>query len=142
LVEGSSSEIRIVFNNMIIAETRNSKRVLETSHPPVYYLPRSDVRVDLLRQCPGTSWCEWKGRAGFYSVHVGDRIAERAAWYYPEPADRFALIKDHIAFFCRPMDACYVDGEKAEPQPGEFYGGWITRNIIGPFKGAPGTMLW
>lgn len=141
-VENVSKHIQVVFNGVTIADTFEAKRVLETSHPPVYYIPPKDIRMEYLEEVGGSSFCEWKGRARYYTVAVGDRRAESAAWSYPDPTQGFAAIKDHLAFYAEPMDACYVDGERVAPQPGRFYGGWITSNIVGPFKGGPGTMGW
>jgi uncharacterized protein (DUF427 family) len=141
-VEDVSKHIQVVFNDFTIADTRAAKRVLETSHPPVYYIPQQDVRMEYLEEVAGGSFCEWKGRARYYTVAVGGRRAERAAWSYPDPRQSYAAIKDHLAFYAGPMDACTVDGERVEPQPGGFYGGWITADIVGPFKGEPGTTGW
>ena len=141
-VEEVSRHIQVVFNGVTIADTHHAKRILETSHPPVYYIPPTDVRLEYLREEPGSSFCEWKGRACYYTVAVGARRAPRAAWSYPDPVRRYASIKDHLAFYAGPMDACTVDGEQVEPQPGGFYGGWITPDVVGPFKGGPGTMGW
>ena len=141
-VENVSKHIQVVFNNVTIADTHEAKRVLETSHPPVYYIPKKDVRMEYLTEAAGSSFCEWKGQARYYAVQVGKRRAERVAWYYADPRRDFVAIKDHVAFYAGPMDACSVDGERVEPQPGGFYGGWITRDIVGPFKGEPGTMGW
>jgi uncharacterized protein (DUF427 family) len=116
--------------------------VLETSHPPVYYLPPEDIRREYLRQAGGGSYCEWKGMARYWDVQVGDAIRARAAWSYPEPTVAFQAIRDHVAFYAAPMDRCTVDGEVVQPQPGGFYGGWITGDVVGPFKGEPGTMGW
>ncbi len=137
-VEDVSKHIEIIFNDIKIVDTWEAKRVLETSHPPVYYIPPKDIRMEYLVEITGTSLCEWKGRANYYTVVVGDKRAERAAWCYPDPKPAYAVIKDHIAFYPALMDACYVDGERVRPQPGGFYGGWITSNIVGPFKGDPG----
>jgi uncharacterized protein (DUF427 family) len=141
-VEDVPQRIQVVFNGVTIADTQAAKRVLETSHPPTYYLPQSDIRMECLIEEAGGSFCEWKGRARYYTVSVGRRKAERAAWSYPDPRPGYAAIKDYIAFYAGPMDACTIDGERVEPQPGGFYGGWITANIVGPFKGRPGTMGW
>jgi uncharacterized protein (DUF427 family) len=141
-IEEVSRHIQVVFSGVTIADTHHAKRVLETSHPPVYYIPPTDVRLEYLREEPGSSFCEWKGRARYYTVAVGNRRAAWAAWSYPDPVRRYASIKDHIAFYAGPMDACTVDGEQVEPQPGGFYGGWITPDVVGPFKGGPGTMGW
>lgn len=141
-LEPTSERVRVEFNGMVIAETTRALRVLETSHPPVYYIPPEDVRMEYLRPARGQSFCEWKGAARYYSVQVGERVAESAGWYYPQPSGAYAALRDAIAFYPGKMDACYVEGERVQPQPGNFYGGWITRDVVGPFKGEPGTMGW
>lgn len=140
--EPSACHLEIVFNGVKIADTRRAMRVLETSHPPTYYIPWEDVRAEYLHEIPARAWCEWKGEARYYDVVVGDRRAPRAAWTYPTPSHGFESIAHHLAFYAALMDACLVDGERARPQPGGFYGGWITANIVGPFKGEPGTAGW
>jgi uncharacterized protein (DUF427 family) len=127
---------------MLIAESRRTWRVLETSHPPVYYIPPQDIRSAYLAPSHGGSWCEWKGRAAYFDIVVGEKVAQKAAWSYPNPTKSFAAIKDHVAFYAGLMDRCLVDGEEVIPQPGGFYGGWITSDVVGPFKGAPGTSGW
>lgn len=141
-VEEVSKRIEVVFNGVKIADTVRAKRVLETSHPPAYYIPVDDVRMEYLVETPGSSLCEWKGWARYFTVEVGDRRAERAAWSYPAPKPGYEAIRDHLAFYPAPMDACTVDGERVVPQPGSFYGGWITSGVVGPFKGGPGTAGW
>jgi len=141
-LESCSLNIKIKFNNELIANTRGAKRVLETSHPPVYYIPPEDIKMQFLIPVQGKSWCEWKGIASYYSIKVKDEIAEKAAWYYPNPTAPFKSLRNYVAFYAGPMDACYVNGEKVTPQAGGFYGGWITKTIVGPFKGDPGTMFW
>lgn len=141
-VEDVSKHVQVVFNGVTIVDTCKAKRVLETSHPPVYYIPQADIQMEYLVEEVGSSFCEWKGQARYYTVAVGNRRAERAAWSYPDPRQNYAALKDHLAFYAGPMDACTVDGELIEPQPGGFYGGWITDDIVGPFKGEPGTMGW
>lgn len=126
----------------MIADTRRALRVLETSHPPVYYVPPEDVDFSLLDQAPGGSFCEWKGAARYWDVLVAGERIERAAWSYPNPSPAFAALKDHLAFYANRVDACRVDGEVVRPQPGLFYGGWITRDLKGPFKGGPGSAGW
>jgi uncharacterized protein (DUF427 family) len=117
--------------------------VLETSHPPTYYVPPTDVRWEYLEAVPGTgSVCEWKGGARYFNVSAGGRRAARAAWSYPDPTPEFRALKDHVAFYVRSMDACFVDDEQARPQPGGFYGGWVTSDVAGPFKGEPGSEGW
>lgn len=141
-VESVSKHIIVVFAGLNIADTRDARRVLETSHPPVYYIPESDIRMECLSKAGGSSLCEWKGIAIYYDVMVGDRVAARAAWGCPDPTPAFSNIRYCLAFYPGLMDACYVDGEKVRPQPGGFYGGWITNDIVGPFKGGPGTQSW
>lgn len=141
-VEPTSKHVRIVFNGVVIAETRRALRVLETSHPPVYYLPPADIRMEYLTPTGRGTYCEFKGAARYWTLRVGDRTAENVAWSYPDPAPGFEAIRDHLAFYAGPMDACTVDGERVTPQPGGFYGGWITSDIVGPFKGGPGTLGW
>lgn len=141
-LEATSKPIQIVCNGIVIADTCRAQRVLETSHPPVYYIPPEDIRQEYLVKMPQTSYCEWKGRGAYYSVVVGDRQLPNVAWYYPEPTPAFAAIQNYVAFYAAPMDACYVAGEKVEPQPGNFYGGWITADIVGPFKGVEGSWGW
>jgi uncharacterized protein (DUF427 family) len=141
-LERVSKRIQIVFNGVTIADTKEAWRVLETSHPPVYYLPPQDIRMEYLSPGNGRSLCEWKGQAQYWSIIVGDKQAANVGWYYPNPTAPFAAIKNHVAFYAGPMDACYVAGERVRPQPGQFYGGWITSDIVGPFKGEPGTMGW
>jgi uncharacterized protein (DUF427 family) len=141
-VEDVSKHIQVVFNGVTIVDTHQAKRVLETSHPPVYYIPKKDIQMEYLVEEVGSSVCEWKGQARYYTVAVGNRRVEGGAWSYPDPRHNYAALKDHLAFYAGPMDACTVDGELVEPQPGGFYGGWITGDIVGPFKGEPGTMGW
>ncbi len=141
-VESTSKRICVIFNGVVIADTVEAQRVLETSHPPVYYIPPKDIRMEYLVDAPGSTFCEWKGHARYYTVVVGERKAERAAWYYPDPAQGYESIRDHVAFYAGALDECTVDGERVTPQPGGFYGGWITKEIVGPFKGEPGTAGW
>ena len=141
-LESTSKHIRVEFAGRVIADTMRAFRVLETSHPPVYYIPPEDIRMQYLKNEPGSSFCEWKGQARYLSVRVLTSTARRAAWKYPNPNRAFSAIKDYVAFYAELMDDCTVDGEKAQPQAGSFYGGWITEDIVGPFKGAPGTSGW
>ncbi|MDP9365928.1 MAG: DUF427 domain-containing protein [Chloroflexota bacterium] len=141
-LEPTERHVRIVFNGETIADSRRAYRVLETSHPPVYYLPPEDVRVEFLERTPRSSLCEWKGQAAYYTVTVGDRSAPDAAWCYPDPTPAFAPIARFLAFYPSLMDECTVDGVPVRAQPGDFYGGWITPDILGPFKGDPGTGGW
>ncbi len=141
-LEDTDAHIQVVFGGVVIADSRRAKRVLETSHPPVYYLPPEDVRLEYFTPAPGRSLCEWKGLAGYYTLTVGDKTAAQSAWFYPNPTPAFVPIQNYIAVYPSRMDACTVNGEKVAAQPGDFYGGWITKNIVGPFKGDPGTLGW
>ena len=141
-LERTGAHIVVVLGGEVVADTRAAWRVLETSHPPNYYLPIADVATDALEAGAGTSFCEWKGRATYYTVRGGDRVERDAAWGYATPNPRFAAIVDHVAFYAGRMDACFVDDERVAAQPGGFYGGWITAGVKGPFKGAPGTRGW
>ncbi|NEO47503.1 DUF427 domain-containing protein [Moorena sp. SIO3I6] len=140
--EDTSKHIKVIFNGTILAETRQAKRVLETSHPPSYYIPREDIKLEHLIETPRKTFCEWKGWACYYKVLVGEKEANNAVWCFFDPTPDFVPIKGYCCFYARLMDACYVDDELVTPQPGEFYGGWITKDIVGPFKGEPGTMGW
>jgi uncharacterized protein (DUF427 family) len=147
-VEASSRLVEVVFGGVQLAASPRALRVLETSHPPVYYLPPEDVRTEYLHPSDHHSWCEWKGLASYYHVVVprssesAGRSAENAAWYYPDPTVPYKEIRGYIAFYPHLVDACYLDGERVQAQPGDFYGGWITSEVVGPFKGDPGTSHW
>jgi uncharacterized protein (DUF427 family) len=141
-IEPSKHRIRVVFNGVTIADSQQTLRILETSHPPVYYIPLADVQQRYLRPTPRATFCEWKGQAQYFDLVVGDHEASKAVWQYATPTERFAAIHDCIAVYPSKMDACYVDDEPVQAQAGDFYGGWITSNIIGPFKGGAGTWGW
>lgn len=134
--------LAIYFNGEVVARTNKAYRVLETSHPPVYYLPPEDVNSAFLIPSHHNSFCEFKGKGNYFHVKVGSRLADNAAWYYPNPAKAFLPIKNYLAFYAHKMDKCLVDEEVVQPQPGNFYGGWITRNIVGPFKGVEDSWGW
>lgn len=134
-LEPTDRRIQVIFDDLVVADTRRAFRVLETSHPPTYYLPPDDVRTDLLDPAPGTTMCEWKGRACYWSLSVGQRTAYRAVWGYPSPTEPFRDIRGHLAFYPHLVDRCLVDGEVVGFQDGGFYGGWITSDLVGPFKG-------
>lgn len=138
-IEDFSKHIKVIFNSTIIAETIKAKRVLETSHPPVYYIPPEDVKKEYLSPAENKTFCEWKGEASYYHLTIGNKQARYACWSYPDPIPAFAELKNYIAFYAQKMDACWIDDELVTPQPGKFYGGWITKNIIGPFKGEEGV---
>jgi uncharacterized protein (DUF427 family) len=141
-VERTGRRVRVEFADRVIAESSRSLRVLETSHPPVYYIPRSDIVESFIRPATHTSFCEFKGHASYIDVVVEDRVAADAGWEYPDPSRGFEDLKDHVAFYPGRVDACFVDGERVKAQDGGFYGGWITSEIAGPFKGAAGTRGW
>ncbi|HVT58374.1 MAG TPA: DUF427 domain-containing protein [Thermoanaerobaculia bacterium] len=141
-LERCAKLVQIHFGGVLLAESRSCWRVLETSHPPVYYLPPSDIRMEHLLPSERRSFCEWKGLASYYDVAAGGRRAPDAAWSYPEPTLSYKEIRDHVAFYPQAMERCLVDGEPARAQPGDFYGGWITAEIVGPFKGGAGTAGW
>ncbi len=143
-LEKSMRCLRIVHAGMVIAETTLSLRVLETSHPPVYYIPQQDIAMQYMQtsSCKG-SFCEFKGVATYWSLLVPDQpIVTDAAWSYASPSSSYVPLKDHLAFYANRIDECTVDGERVIAQPGDFYGGWITSHVKGPFKGAPGTLSW
>ena len=141
-VESDSRRVTVRFGEVVIADSTRAHRVLETSHPPVYYIPPEDVRVEHLIANGQQTWCEFKGDAHYYDVVVDDQRSESAAWCYPEPIPGFEAIQYAIAFYPSRVDECNVDGETVDAQAGEFYGGWVTSWIRGPFKGEPGTEQW
>jgi uncharacterized protein (DUF427 family) len=141
-VEDSCKQIQVIFDGVVIAETRRAKRVLETSHPPVYYIPPEDVKLEYFSPTPRSTFCEFKGSASYYTISVGDRSTVNAAWFYARPAAPYAELTNYVAIYPGRVDACYLDGELVQPQPGDFYGGWITKEIVGPFKGGAGTLGW
>jgi uncharacterized protein (DUF427 family) len=141
-VEATDRRLRVVIGGVTVAETRSGHRVLETSQPPAYYFPPADVDRSLVTPSTSRTFCEWKGGASYWNVTVGDRTVVDAAWSYQAPTPAFEVITGHLAFYPQKADACFVDDEQVEPNPGAFYGGWITSNIVGPFKGGPGTATW
>jgi uncharacterized protein (DUF427 family) len=141
-LERCQHRIRVVLGGQTIADSRNAFRVLETSHPPTYYLPPCDVRSRFLLPSSRRTWCEWKGKAHYWNLRGGTRESVDAAWSYPRPTKPFAAIRDYVAFYPARVDACYVADERVKAQEGDFYGGWITSNVRGPFKGRPGTSGW
>lgn len=142
IVEATSRRIEVVFAGELIVDSVRAVRVLETSHPPVYYVPIEDVRPGVLQPTHHASYCEYKGEASYYRVVVGNRVSEDAAWSYQNPAPGYEELAGRVAFYASKMDECRVDGEAVRPQPGGYYGGWITSDIVGPFKGEPGTSHW
>lgn len=140
--EPTNKHVRVVFNGEVIAETRRAVRVLETSHPPVYYIPPEDIRMEFFSLTKKHTFCEFKGSADYWMLRLGGRTVENVAWSYPTPAPGYETIKGYLAFYPGRVDACYVNDELVIPQEGDFYGGWITSEIVGPFKGGPGTWGW
>ena len=141
-LEACTQRLRVEFGGVTVADTTEGFRVLETSHPPNYYFPRHAIVDGCLEQGRGSSYCEWKGMAHYFDLSVGDRTVRNAAWGYHTPNRAFTRIADYVAFYPALMDRCLVGDEVATPQPGGFYGGWVTASVVGPFKGAPGTQGW
>ena len=141
-LEKVCDRLRVSFGCETIAETNHGSRVLETSHPPVYYFPPIDVRRDFLIPAAGRSFCEFKGMAQYWSIGINGAITEKAAWSYPSPTDAFRALTDFVAFYASRVHACWVGDERVTAQAGDFYGGWITSRVVGPFKGPPGTVGW
>ncbi|MEM9429076.1 MAG: DUF427 domain-containing protein [Pseudomonadota bacterium] len=133
--------LRVALGGQEIARTTRGWRVLETHHAPTYYLPEADVDMTHLRPIPGGSLCEWKGRAAYFDLVTEGMRIPRAAWCYPEPTRAFGSIRSHLAFYAGPLD-CFVGEVPVTAQPGDFYGGWVTPNLKGIVKGAPGTRHW
>ncbi len=141
-VEAVPQRIRVMIDGFILADSTDALRVLETAGAPVYYVPPADVRMDLLMPTNHHTFCEWKGEASYWSIILPDRTIPNAAWGYPAPTAGYELICDHLAFYAALVDEAWVGEERATPQPGRFYGGWVTSKVVGPFKGEPGTQGW
>ena len=141
-LESCSDRVRVVVEDEVVADSSQAYRVLETSHPPTYYIPPDDVRCELLQESSPASLCEWKGKAKYFTLRLKNRTIVNAAWCYPTPTGGFSKIAGYLAFYPSKVDACFVDNEQVVPQEGDFYGGWITSKVIGPFKGGPSTRGW
>ena len=141
-IEPVTSRLRVELGGIVLAETTNGYRILETSQPPTYYFPAADVRADLLQASTHRTFCEWKGQAGYWAANVAGVVVPDVAWSYDRPNDRYAAIAGHLAFYAQRVDACWVDDDRVVPMEGSFYGGWITAKVTGPFKGGPGTAGW
>ncbi len=141
-VEAVPERLRVIVDGEVLADTTRGFRVLETAGAPVYYFPPADVRMDRLEASPHHSVCEWKGDASYYRYTRGDRTIENVAWFYPDPKPGFEASRDHLAFYGGRVDEAWVGDERATPQPGRFYGGWVTSRIVGPIKGEPGSHGW
>ncbi len=141
-VEESPRRARVILGEQVVADSTRTVRVLETSHPPAYYFPLADVRTEFFRPTERRTVCEFKGVAHYYTLEVGDVIAEEGAWSYPDPRPGYEAIAGRIAFYPAKMDACYLDGELVRGRPGDYYGGWITSDLKGPFEGRIGSSDW
>ncbi len=142
-VEAVPDRVRVVVGGVVVADTTSALRVLETSHPPTYYVPPEDIRLDLLHPSPRTSYCEFKGRATYRTLLLpAVRSVADVAWLYPDPTPGYEALAGHLSFYASRVDEAWVGDELVTPQAGDFYGGWITSQVIGPFKGAPGTWGW
>ena len=141
-VVADERRVRVEVGGQVVAETTSAVRVLETAGAPCWYLPSEDVRTDLLRPVPGTTICEWKGSASYFDIEVAGRMARRAAWTYPDPRPGYEALRGRIAFYAARVGAAWVGHERVVPQAGDFYGGWVTSDVVGPFKGDPGTEGW
>lgn len=141
-LEPFAGSITVELGGQTVASTERAWRVLETSHPPTYYLPPGCFLEGSLRPAAGSSWCEWKGQASYFDLVSPAAVATRAAWTYPAPTPAFIQLTGAVAVMASLVDRCTVDGEDVIPQPGGFYGGWITSRVAGPFKGVPGSAGW
>jgi uncharacterized protein (DUF427 family) len=141
-IEKTSKHLKVVVQNTLIAETRKGLRILETSHPPVYLFPPENVKMEFLKPNLEIAFCEFKGKTNYYDVKVDSQILYDVAWVYFKPTSLFEAIRGYIGFFAHKTDGCFVDGEQITPQEGGFYSGWITKDIVGPFKGGSGTWDW
>lgn len=141
-VEAYNGLIEVVHGHKHLAKSNNAYRVLETSHPPGFYIPQDDCNMNFLRKNDQTSMCEFKGLAVYFDLTMDGKKVKNVAWCYENPRSGFEVVRNHLAFYPGRVDDCFVDGEKVTAQEGDFYGGWITSNIEGPFKGAPGTWGW
>jgi uncharacterized protein (DUF427 family) len=141
-VEDVPDRIRVRVESLVVADTTHARRVLETAGAPVYYVPREDVRMDLLRPSASSSMCEWKGAASYWSLEADGRRIDDVAWSYEQPLAGYESIRGMLAFYAGRVDEAWVGPELARPQPGGFYGGWVTSRIVGPIKGEPGSHGW
>lgn len=141
-IEPVTQRVRVELAGVALADTTHALRVCETGGPPAYYVPPSDVRREALFASEQTSFCEWKGLARYWTVRIGARALRDAAWSYPEPDPAYVALRDHVAFHAGRVDACWVGEWRVTPQPGRYYGGWITPDLVGPFKGEPGSEHW
>jgi len=141
-LEAVTARVTVETGGVLVADSLHALRVCETSSPPAYYLPRADIRAELLEPSSRESFCEWKGVARYWSLRAGGELVVDAAWSYAEPEAPYIVLRDHLAFFAGRVGRCCVDGVAVNPQPGDYYGGWITPELVGPFKGEPGSEAW
>lgn len=141
-MEACHKHLRVIFNGVEIINSHTSYRILETSHPPTYYISPDDVQMAYFQEVIQSSLCEWKGRASYYDISVNGKTAKGAAWFYQQPSAPYQAMKGYVALYAHLMEACYVNDERVDAQAGGFYGGWITSDVVGPFKGAPNTWGW
>jgi uncharacterized protein (DUF427 family) len=142
ILQDTDKHLKVICKGIVLAETTRGKRVLETSHPPTYYFPPEDIKLEHLIATHKKNICEWKGAYQYYDIKIGDQLIKYAAWQYFAPTPNFMPMREYCGFIAALMDACYVNDELVKPQSGDFYGGWITADIVGPFKGEPGTWGW
>jgi len=142
-IELFSGHVRIINDHQVLADSNKAYRILETSHPPTYYIPFEDINMEYLSQNSYSTFCEFKGRAGYFDlISKNSSRIQNVGWFYPSPNSKYSNLKNHVCFYASKLDECWVNDEKVLPQKGDFYGGWITSNIKGPFKGGPGTFGW
>jgi len=141
-LEKVNGSVEVHFDGRRIASSNNALRILETSHPPTIYIPPSDIDQDVLIKSERSTFCEWKGKGYYYHLRSEETRIQNAAWYYPNPKPTYSALKNHLSFYPSKVESCYINGEKVEAQEGDFYGGWITSKIVGPFKGPPNTFGW
>jgi uncharacterized protein (DUF427 family) len=140
-VVACEGRVRVEVDGVLVAESHGALRVLETSHPPTIYVPPQDLRAVLVPAAARSTWCEFKGRTCYLDVVVAGRHVAAAGWTYPDPAPGYEALRDHVAFYPARVDA-WLGDERVEAQAGDFYGGWITADLVGPFKGPAGTLAW
>jgi uncharacterized protein (DUF427 family) len=141
-LEAVGELVKVIFNGKVLANSVNALRILETSHPPTIYIPNRDIDLSLLRESSRNTYCEWKGKGSYYHLVDDDKKVTNGAWIYHNPRNSYKALKDHISFYPSKVDECFIGDERVQAQEGDFYGGWITSKIVGPFKGGDGTFGW
>lgn len=140
-LEPTDDHVVVAHGDLVIADSKNAKRLLETSQPPAFYIPPGDVNMDLLTASVRRSFCEWKGEAGYYDLRTDEGVIQQVGWSYQSPVDEYSGLAGYCAFYAQMLD-CSVNGEVVVPNEGSFYGGWVTSKVVGPFKGGPGSSFW